>query len=161
MNPIAAVLLASVLLVPLTGREAASAAPWLFVSDVHLKLYSDDPFPSDVGTDTNRPLLESAIREMQRVDPNPPVVVMPGDYLQHSVSPQEAIPTMRYLAKRFDRAFPHAQFVIALGNEDAGCADYGVSRNSAFLRAAALAWAPLVNRRGAAPTFVRTFYVDG
>jgi len=113
------------------------------------------------GGDTNAALLTSALNEMRRVAPNPPVVVMAGDFLVHHFKNADAAPTMIALARQFDRAFPHAQFVIALGNEDSACGDYGVGPNSAFLRAAALAWAPLVNRNGAAPEFVRTFSRDG
>jgi sphingomyelin phosphodiesterase acid-like 3 len=68
---------------------------------------------------------------------------------------------MAALAERFDRAFPKAQFVIALGNEDSGCTDYGFAPGSAFARGTAAVWAPLVNRNGAAPNFAATFARDG
>jgi hypothetical protein len=68
---------------------------------------------------------------------------------------------MLVIARRLDRAFPNAQFVLALGNEDGACGDYGLTPDSASLRAIARAWAPLVNRRGAAPGFLRTFAHDG
>jgi hypothetical protein len=50
---------------------------------------------------------------------------------------------------------------LALGNEDGACGDYGLTPNSASLRTIARAWAPLVNRHGAAPQFLRTFVHDG
>jgi hypothetical protein len=68
---------------------------------------------------------------------------------------------MTELARRFDEAFPRAQFIVTLGNEDSACGDYGVAPDGAFLRAVAKAWEPLVNRRGAAPRFAQTFARDG
>lgn len=111
--------------------------------------------------DTNRPLLDSALRAMRQADPNPPVVVMDGDFLAHNFESRLAVPTMQYLARRFNAAFPHAQFVIALGNEDSACRDYGEAPGTSFLTATARAWAPLVNRNGAAPGFMRGFAHDG
>jgi hypothetical protein len=98
---------------------------------------------------------------MRRVAPDPPVVIMAGDFLAHEFKAPTAIPTMVWLARRFDRAFPRAQFVITLGNEDSACGDYANPPDSTFIRAAAAAWAPLVDRRGAAPDFARTFGHDG
>jgi hypothetical protein len=68
---------------------------------------------------------------------------------------------MTALAKRFDAAFPRAQFVIALGNNDSACGDYIAPIGGPFLAATARAWAPLVNRRGAAPAFATRFARDG
>ncbi|MBD5655537.1 MAG: hypothetical protein IAI50_10230 [Candidatus Eremiobacteraeota bacterium] len=65
------------------------------------------------------------------------------------------------VARQFDLAFPATQFVLVLGNEDSDCGDYAVATNSAFLRAVARAWSPLVNRNGAAPAFEKTFARDG
>jgi hypothetical protein len=141
---------------------SSDAAPWLFVSDVHL-----DPFDTalsprwDDGSDTNEALLRSAIAEMRRVDPAPPVVVIPGDFLSHRRFTRSAIPTMAHIARAFGDAFPHAQFILALGNEDSNCGDYGAGPGAPFLRQLADVWEPLVDRRGAAPTFRTTFARDG
>ena len=140
--------------VPLAAR---AADPWLFVNDVHFDRTSTDAEPITEGGDTNAALLDSLLREMHRIAPDPPVIVMAGDFLAHHFKSQTAVPTMVELARRFDRAFPHAQFLIALGNEDSPCGDYAVPANSSFLRAVTTAWAPLVNRNGAAPDFKRTF----
>ncbi len=140
--------------------RAAAAEPWLFVSDVHFSGVRGAE-PSSFGKDTNTALLASSIAEMRRLAPHPPVIVIPGDFLGHHFKNADALPTMIDLAKRFDAAFPHAQFVISLGNEDSDCGDYGVGVQSAFLHAVADAWEPLVNRNGAAPNFVRTFSRDG
>jgi sphingomyelin phosphodiesterase acid-like 3 len=138
-----------------------AADPWLFINDIHLDPTSTRREPITHGGDTNAALLTSAVNEMRRLAPHPPVVVMAGDFLAHHFKSATAIPTMVGLARRFDRAFPHAQFVIALGNEDSACGDYAVAPNSAFLRAVAAAWAPLVDRNGAAPDFARMFPRDG
>lgn len=140
---------------------AASADPWLFVSDIHLDPANTSAQPVPLGSDTNEALLRSALAAMHRVAPHPPVVVIGGDFLAHDFDYRLAVPTMRHIARLFDATFPQAQFVIALGNEDSGCADYAVVPNSGFLDAAAAAWAPLVNRRGAAPHFRETFARDG
>jgi hypothetical protein len=140
---------------------ARAADPWLFVNDVHLDTASRSARPVIHDKDTNEALLASTITEMRRVAPEPPVIVMAGDFLAHHVKNATAIPTMVALARRFGRAFPHAQFVMALGNEDSPCGDYAIPPNSAFLRAVATAWAPLVTRNGAAPDFLRTFPHDG
>ncbi len=144
-----------------SARSANAADPWLFVNDIHLDPTSDDPEPVMFSTDTNPALFASALAEMRRVAPNPPVVVMAGDFLDHSFKPADALPTIVSIAKRFNAVFPHAQFVMALGNEDADCGDYQIAVNSMFLHAVAKAWEPLVNRNGAAPDFVRTFSRDG
>jgi sphingomyelin phosphodiesterase acid-like 3 len=139
----------------------AQAAPWLFVSDIHFDPTNHRRLPVGYGRDTNLALLDSALLEMKRVDPDPPVVMITGDFLAHGFDYAGAEATMAEIARKFDRTFPHAQFVIALGNEDSGCADYGLALDAPFLRATARAWAPLVDRNGAAPSFTATFPRDG
>ena len=136
--------------------RAQAADPWLFVNDVHYDPTVREPYPLTYG-DTNEALLASTLREMHRIAPNPPVIVMAGDFLAHHFKRSTATPTMVTLAQRFNRSFPHTQFVMALGNEDSPCGDYAIAANSSFLRAVAKAWAPLVDRNGAAPGFLRTF----
>ena len=140
---------------------APAAAPWIIVSDIHLNPADRSAVPVPQGRDTNGALLASAVAEMQRVDPQAPVVVITGDFLAHRFDYAKAGATMSGLARLFDRAFPKAQFVITLGNEDAGCADYGFALNSAFARSVVAAWTPLVDRNGAAPSFARTFASEG
>jgi hypothetical protein len=98
---------------------------------------------------------------MQRADPDPPVVIVTGDLLAHRITRRDSAPTAVAIAQRLGRAFPHAQFVLALGNEDSACGDYALAPDATFLRSVAAAWGPLVNRRGAAPDFMRTFVHDG
>jgi sphingomyelin phosphodiesterase acid-like 3 len=140
----------------------ALAAPWLFLSDIHLNPDNTRDTPARYGSDTNSVLLGSTIAEMLRVDRGAPVVVITGDFLAHKpFDTARADAVLTLLAHRFNAAFPKAQFVITLGNEDSGCGDYAVAAHAGFLHSVALAWAPLVDRAGAAPSFVRTFSNDG
>jgi hypothetical protein len=143
------------------GCGAADADPWLFVSDIHLKANDLHAAPSRLGDDTDQALFDSAVREMKRVDPHPPVVVVTGDLLAHVIRKRQAIGVSIRIAHELGAAFPAAQFVVALGNDDGDCGDYGLTPNSPFLRDFAKVWEPMVNRRGAAPDFVKTFSRDG
>jgi hypothetical protein len=155
--------LALLALVLIVGRAspAAAAASWIFVSDVHLEPRDASPRPSTRGHDTNEALLRSALAEMKRVDPSAPVVVIDGDFIGHRFDPGGAFATLARVARSFGAAFPRAQFVLALGNEDSDCGDYAAGPGAPFLRAVAAAWAPLVDRGGAAPRFRATFARDG
>jgi uncharacterized protein YjeT (DUF2065 family) len=155
------VLLVTLLLAAFSAAAPAAAAPWLFVSDIHLKAVSKRSLPSGAGHDTNAALFASAIRAMQRTDPHPPVVVVTGDLLAHGIDRRAATATAVRVARQLGAAFPQAQFVLALGNNDSACGDYALAPNARFLRDVAAAWAPLVNRGGAAPDFARTFVRDG
>ena len=142
---------------------------WFVVSDVHLNPFDGDPDPSWYHTDSNWPLLHSTLSEMQRVDPNPAVIFITGDFLAHqwsdkvraansALSPGAAAQqTMQRIANAFNQTFPNAQFIIVLGNNDDPCGDYRASPGTAYLAQLAKIWAPLVNRHGAAPHFVRDF----
>jgi sphingomyelin phosphodiesterase acid-like 3 len=139
---------------------SATLRPWLFVSDIHLDPTGENA-NGKLGQDTNPQLFDAAIAEMQRADPDPPVVVLDGDFLSHILSTKLAVPTIRLIARRFARAFPRARFVLALGNEDSNCGDYRIPAGTTFLREVADAWAPLIDRDDAAPHFRETFVRDG
>ncbi len=149
----------------LVALEAPAAepqpAPWLVVSDLHYSPFLHGDEPSHVGDDTNDALFDSLLAQLKASDPNAPVVIIAGDFLAHGFPPAKAASTMTYIAGRFDKTFPHAQFVITLGNNDSDCGDYEATIDGPFLRDVANAWKPLVDRRGAAPDFVRTFSHDG
>ena len=127
-------------------------------------------------TDTNYALLRSALKAMQTKAPAPPVVAVAGDFLAHEFPAQYARAepgrtqadyerfvdkTIAFLASQFDAAFPSAQFVITLGNNDGYCGDYRSTPSSPFLQHMADAWQPLVDRGGAAPDFRRDFPAAG
>jgi sphingomyelin phosphodiesterase acid-like 3 len=143
------------------ATRPAQAAPWLFVTDIHLDPLARDTIPAKFGSDSNVALLDTTLAEMKHVDPDPPVIVIGGDFLAHNFHWSLATVTMEFLAHRFDAAFPNAQFVITLGNEDSSCGDYSIATHSRYLRDTARAWEPLVNRHGAAPSFLATFARDG
>jgi Calcineurin-like phosphoesterase len=142
---------------------------WLVVSDLHVNPYDRSAQPSDYGSDTNWVLFDATIAQMRRAEPNPSVVIVPGDFLAHhfatlvqnakpgASTTTEAEAVMKRIARSFDRAFPRAQFIITLGNNDDPCGDYKTAPNTPYLAAVARIWAPLVNRNGAAPDFVREF----
>jgi hypothetical protein len=150
----------------LARLEAAPVSRWRRI------LAGEGTTPSPPGQDTNNALLEASLRAMRRAAPRPPVVVLTGDLLAHNFQAafRKAYPvadlryyeelvdkSIAYLALRFDQTFPHAQFVLTLGNDDSVCGDYESTPDSPFLLHTARAWAPLVNRHGRAPGFVSSF----
>ncbi len=106
---------------------------------------------------------------MKRAEPNPSVVLLGGDFLVHNFAthlneswqpetPNEAgILTMQRIASELGAAFPHAHFVLVLGNNDVPCGDYRSADGSGYLATIARIWAPLVNRGGTAAEFIRSF----
>jgi hypothetical protein len=160
---LAALLGTTLLFAAMPGKASASDAavskPWLFLSDIHLDVEKDAD--GKLGDDTNMALFDSFLTEARAVDPDPPVVVIGGDFIAHHARNADAAATMTLIAKRFDRTFPHAQFVFTLGNNDSSCGDYAPPVGGQFLRLVAQAWAPLVDRNGAAPDFARRFSHDG
>lgn len=132
---------------------------WLLVSDLHVEPGAGDPMPSHFTEDTNWALFDSTVATMRQADPNPQVVIVSGDLLAHRFPNNAALAesTMAHIAKTFNAAFPHAQFLIVPGNNDDPCGDYRVTPGSPYFANLARIWAPLVNRHGAAPTFVRDF----
>jgi sphingomyelin phosphodiesterase acid-like 3 len=140
-------------------------------------IFDADPRPvSPYGTDANAPLLRLALLSMRSDAGSPAVVVIPGDLLVHNFRVQWnhaatdtsddaffafADKTIAYLAHEFDAAFPAAQFVVTLGNNDSPYGDYHIQPHSPFLAHYERAWEPLVNRGGRAPDFAREFPNDG
>ncbi len=140
-------------------------------------IFAADPQPlAGYGADTNDALFRLSLAQMRAADPDPQVVFISGDFLAHDYRKQwDAAATdkseaafdafvdknIAYLAVAFDATFPHAQFVITLGNNDSPCGDYAVAPHSAFLANFAKAWEPLVDRDGRAPDFARDFPADG
>ena len=123
---------------------------------------------SGYGTDADDALLDSALTAMRVAEPAPAVVLIDGDFLAHGfrsrfektarVHDEAAYrafvdKTIAYLALRFGAAFPSAQFVPSIGNNDSYCGDYESAPGSPFLAHFAAVWAPLAQRGGAAPAF--------
>jgi sphingomyelin phosphodiesterase acid-like 3 len=154
--------------------EAAEATQtWLVVSDIHLDPFNRSSYPSLPGRDTNLALFSSALAEMRRDVPNPSMVLLPGDFLVHNfpaVARRDesgasvngaGLNAMRFIEAAFARAYPHARFAIALGNNDAPCGDYHSDIGDDYLASLTRLWAPLIDRQGAAPTFASTFSHGG
>lgn len=147
-------------------------ARWLFVSDIHL-----DPFANGAALyhyapgDTPTVLWDSSVREMRARVPNAPVVVIGGDLLahnfaelarQHKENPQAAaVAVVKRIATDLARAYPKAQFLVTLGNNDDPCGDYRSEIGGAYQSELAKIWEPLVNRNGAAPNFADSFIHGG
>jgi hypothetical protein len=165
-------LLLAVLLLGL-APAAVRQQVWLGMSDIHLDPFDNSPVPSRYGEDANPALFYAALAEMKRAVPDPALVLLPGDFFAHRFAhrvhanpgagtPDAAgIATMRGIASALARTFPHAQFAIALGNNDAPCGDYRSTNGSAYLAAVTRIWEPLVNRGGASPGFASTFARGG
>lgn len=153
-------------------RAALADQHWLVVSDIHLNPFDKSHQPSPYHTDSNWELLRDALGRMQRVDPDPGVVFIAGDFLAHqwadkvhaagfTSASDKAETTMEHIAKAFQAHFPRAQFVITLGNNDDPCGDYRTFPGTPYMKQFARIWAPLVDRNNAAPDFVRDFTRTG
>jgi predicted phosphodiesterase len=144
---------------------------WLLVSDLHVNPFDRAAVPDPYGTDTNWTLFDEALSQMRATVPNPRVVIVAGDFLAHKWSSKSraahwnptaaAEQTMARIAGAFGRAYPRAQFVITMGNNDDPCGDYRARPGTAYMRALARIWQPLVNRNHAAPGFARDFSQAG
>lgn len=142
---------------------------WLLVSDLHVNPFVDGSTPVGYHDDTNWALFDSTVSAMRRAAPDARVVIIPGDFLAHKFGAKlaqsqvsltasaAALRTMSRIERTFARAFPRAQFVIALGNNDDPCGDYQTAPETPYLSSLARIWAPLVNRANAAPDFVNSF----
>ena len=141
-------------------RPVTTGRPWLFVSDVHLDVRKARK-SNEGDPDTDMPLMRSMLAQARAVDPAPPVVFIAGDFIAHHARKADSARTMTLIATLFARTFPQAQFVFTLGNNDSACGDYAAPVDGQFLRSVARAWAPLVDRNGASPDFVKRFSHDG
>jgi hypothetical protein len=142
---------------------------WVMVSDIHLNPFATTTFVR--GQDTTPELWRATVREMHAVDGDAQVVIVGGDFLAHQFgslartagqNPNDAgIAAMRGIASDLRRAFPHAQFLVTLGNNDDPCGDYRSDVGGSYLAALARIFSPLVNARGAAPQFASSFVRGG
>ena len=132
---------------------------WLLATDLHVEPGPGETTPSVYQTDTNWALLDSTVAQMRTADPDPGVVILAGDFLAHHFPRNVALAerTMSRIARTFNKAFPHAQFIIVPGNNDDPCGDYRATPASPYFAYIAHLWAPLVNRNGAAPQFEKNF----
>jgi hypothetical protein len=154
-----------------TARAEPREQVWLAVSDLHLDIFDRSPDPTAYGADTNMALFTSAVREMKRAVHDPPVILLPGDFLMHGFALEAAangglpnalgVRTMRVIAAELRRTFPNAQFAIALGNNDVPCGDYRTAAGSEYMQTIARIWQPSIDRKGASPEFAALFARGG
>jgi predicted phosphodiesterase len=132
---------------------------WLLATDLHVEPGPGSSVASSYDSDTNWALFDSTVAQMRKTDPAPPVVILAGDFLAHHFPRNAPLAerTMARIARTFNAAFPHAQFIIVPGNNDDPCGDYRATPGSPYFAYLARLWAPLVNRNGAAPDFAKTF----
>lgn len=172
-------LLACLLLVLVPAyASAATDQQWLVVSDIHFNpladksiadelndapaarwraIFASRPHPrfSSYGSDTNFPLLESALLAMRNAVSSPPEIFLTGDFLAHGLRTKYDAAvrvhdnvhyrrfvdrTMRFLADELREAFPRSRLIPVLGNNDSDCGDYAVTPGSSFLARTAATW---------------------
>ncbi len=142
---------------------------WIVVTDIHLNPY-DRSSHGHRGSDTNESLWALTLSQLRDERP-PSVVVIGGDFLAHHFDtlarnngddPDTAgLRTMKKVASDLSHVFPHAQFLITLGNNDDPCGDYRSETGGNFQRQLASTFEPLVNRNGSSPDFSRQFQQGG
>lgn len=151
---------------------AALLQRWLFVNDIHLNPFAAGSAMREYAPgDTPETLWQSSLREMRARDPGAPVIVIGGDMLAHDfaslakrngANPEKAaLATAKHIADGLNAAFPSAQFVVALGNNDDPCGDYRSEIGGAYQSALARVWKPLVDRNGSVPDFTQRFASGG
>jgi sphingomyelin phosphodiesterase acid-like 3 len=185
-----------------SGRATAQTASfqrWLVASDVHFDPFGDmrlaqrlagapverwrtlfaaagtPPF-SGYGTDTNYPLLESALEAMKNEVSDPPVVILSGDFLAHDFRSRFQAATkdqreqdydafvdktIAFLASEFHEAFPRSEILPAIGNNDGYCGDYQSTPQSSFLAHMATVWSGGIVGTGDPTAFIAQFSTGG
>lgn len=149
---------------------AAVAMHWLVLNDIHLNPY-DRRQHVPYAQDTNPWLFHQALEQMHRTDPDARVIVLGGDLLAHHFpalardareNPYTAArSTVRSIAQQLNAAFPKAQVLLAIGNNDDPCGDYHSETGGPYAADIAAMFEPLVNRGGASPHFVRDYVRGG
>jgi sphingomyelin phosphodiesterase acid-like 3 len=166
------------------GAETLPFAPapdqgvFLIISDIHFDPFADPAIVDDLvaadvdgwraifesskeqgfaqyGSDTNHPLMSSALEAAMRLLPRPDFVLYPGDYLAHGFQAKFdasagggpdayerfVIKTMTFISDRLQDALPEAPVYGTLGNADSICGDYMIAPGESFLAAVSELWA--------------------
>jgi len=129
------------------------------------------------GSDSNYPLVKSALDAMQKQTPSPAFIIITGDFLCHSFkdsllkcAPQYTDSLESFISKTtnlvawmFDQHFPKTVVLPVLGNNDSYCGDYHISPIGSFLTMFAKAWVPLQRNHNAAldNAFIKQFTGHG
>jgi sphingomyelin phosphodiesterase acid-like 3 len=191
--------LAALISVGKIAYAAQDDARWIVMADIHFDPFADRTIvdrlagasasewpailstderhvPAGAGHDSDAALLASALLAMKRAVPDPPVVLIAGDFLAHRfrerfdatarIHDDDAYrsfveKTTDYLALVLHRTYPHAQILPTIGNNDGVCGDYRSAQDEDFLAHMARTWEPLVNVGNRAPDFAHTFAWNG
>lgn len=131
--------------------------------------------PSATGTDTNDKLLELALEGARNAVPDPRVVIVDGDFLAdnfrakfdrtakvHDDAAYDAFvdKTIAFLAWELEAAFPRAQFLPVIGDDDGYCGEYASTPRDPFLAHMAADWAASVGVNDPA-AFIAQFSTGG
>jgi sphingomyelin phosphodiesterase acid-like 3 len=131
--------------------------------------------PSGSSSDTNFTLLESTLEGARNAANDPRVVIIAGDFLAHDFrgkfnrtarshddNAYHAFvdKTMGFLAWEIQTAFPRAQLLPVIGNNDGYCGDYESTPRDAFLAHTAADWAASVGA-ASAQSFIGQFSTGG
>jgi sphingomyelin phosphodiesterase acid-like 3 len=126
--------------------------------------------PSRYGSDTNWPLLRSALQQMKETLPRPAFLLLPGDFLVHQFRNKFDAATrdhsdaayrgfvrktMQFLALQFEHTFPATPILPVLGNNDDDCGDYQLQPDGPFLADSLPILRMLLGDAGREPGFAR------
>jgi hypothetical protein len=134
---------------------------------------------SQYGSDSNYPLLKSALVAAANNCPHPDFILYVGDSLAHNwksqyekLAPRSShedpaayqaftAKAVDFLALEFHRHFPGVSILPAVGNEDAYCGDYEVQPAGPFLEMFARVWMALPGPALEPPEFQTNFSRGG
>lgn len=134
------------------AQAAGQQHAWIVISDIHANPYGRFSVRSG---DTSPELWQKTLKAL-RAQRDVETVVVSGDMLAHHFSslvrahernrsPDDAaIDLNRELARDLQGVFPHAQFVVAFGNNDDPCGDYRTESGGLYAARLAGVWAPLI-----------------
>lgn len=179
------------------GKPAPATGTFLSLSDIHFDPFYDPSLVpklvkadvrewrrlfesskvtavSTYRSDTNYPLLRSALAALRKTVPRPDFILISGDFLGHDFledfekeskdpSPEAyrsfVHKTFAFVTSRLQATFPGVPIVPALGNNDSDCGDYALQTGGPFLAGLAELWRPLLGSRPG--TFAETFPLGG
>lgn len=128
-----------------------------------------------LNSDSNYPLLDSALREAANRIERPEFILFGGDFLAHDwQSTYDALAAesiaadpkayreftskaIEFIAGEFRERFPDAVVFPTLGNDDAFCQDYWIQADGAFLKRFAEIWRPMLGGTVDGAAFDRSF----
>ena len=149
-------------------ESAAEAWPALFANAPGASLPA-------YGENTNYALLFTTLEEMQRIAPEPDLILVTGDFLVHDFydgfaeSLGEDAPgreaflnkTLNFLTSEIHRRWPATPILPVMGNNDSRCGNYSIEPRGEFLSWLEKDWGALLHDERARTSFARTFQDGG